>query len=204
MPIIIVQGSKSHPKRKISRNHEALANQDRQKATTASDLSNGEDDRIAGLTANMSEVLNLKVYKVSKPNFIDGSTTTNLIGGDIFYQDEDDTSKIHKPVFDGENQTKSSNLTVSKPPSLLQNIRAYKYVSTRFRKDEKSLLQVVKENNQKFKMIKAGQSITEHIPHPTVDEVLQWAIEYVNSHEHHLASHFIHLEERIKCHIDER
>ncbi len=206
MPIIIVRGSK-HSKRHISvhpPNDSPVRNGRRNILPKSPTSSDDEKEHVSSLTSNMSEVLNLKVYKISKPNFIDGSTTTTLIGGDIFYHEDDDITKSPRPASDKDIQTKATDDLKPRTASLLQNIRAYKYVSTRFHKDDKSILKAVKENNQRFKMIKAGQSISEHIPHPSIDEVLSWAIDYVNSHEHHLAVHFINLEERIKCNIDER
>jgi hypothetical protein len=117
MPIIIVQGSTQEQGKKVLKN--AGASEKKQfsaresspfrseKPIDSGDYNNEDDLQIRktdslshssskesfvplkDFATNMADVLDFKIYKVSKPHFVDGSTTVALVGGDLFYNDEE-------------------------------------------------------------------------------------------------------------------
>lgn len=74
MPIVIVKESDSQRNKK--KGHSKVSDLDAQYEKTAA----------AGL---MEDVLNLKIFRVSEPNFFTGTTTTTLVGGELFYSHEE-------------------------------------------------------------------------------------------------------------------
>eukprot|EP00981_Chlorochromonas_danica_P014966 scaffold9701_cov265-Ochromonas_danica.AAC.3 len=47
-----------------------------------------DDEVLPSLAANIEEVSELRVYRISKPNFFDGTVRTKLIGEEVYYNEE--------------------------------------------------------------------------------------------------------------------
>jgi hypothetical protein len=116
MPIIIVQGSTQEQGKKVVKNagasekknfsaresshfrrelHAETAdyNDDDLQIQRVDPLSHSSSKEsfvpLKDFATNMADVLGFKIYKVSKPHFVDGSTNVALVGGDLFYNDEE-------------------------------------------------------------------------------------------------------------------
>lgn len=216
MPIVIVRGNKPDKQANDTNQNTGIgyrADEDGEEGlqnavTRSSERHHNQID----LLADMEDVTNLKVYRISKPNFLDGTTTTTLIGGDIFYhQDMIVAPSSANNLSNSESPRKASSISAaatttndnkkSNDPTVLQHIRAFKYKSTRkteINANKSHFIQQIQDNFMRCKLVKAGQPLAKHIKKPSIDDALFWAIEYVCTHEDSLANHLIHLDERIK------
>jgi hypothetical protein len=198
MPIIIERastaGSQSASSSSASRKKQDAGggtNQDPD-AKSSSFYKSGEE-----LAAEMADILDFKVYRVSKPHFVDGTTTVTLIGGDLFYE-KDLTAAQTKLIANKPSEDEKKTVT-NKGPTLLQKLRAYKYTAVKDNKDGgKEFWKRIQADNRRVKNMKAGQNLTTQLHIPTPDEVFQWAINFVNNNETTLISLVIELDENIK------
>jgi hypothetical protein len=253
MPIIIVQGSTKQDGKKIIKNVGEIEKKKEIKKRPPSrnqqqQQEEGDDEEkklspsssteefipIKDIATNMADVVDFKVYRVSKPHFVDGTTTVNLVGGDLFYNEDeirhfstnktletgilkqiqsinnnkkDEKKKRRKGspmkakdlLIEDEDEDGNSLDSQNKPklPTLLQKIRAFRHVSKK-RVTKSLVLQRIEDDNERFRKVKAGQSLWKQIQVPTLEETLIWAVEYVNVNESTLIKIFVQLEESLK------
>jgi hypothetical protein len=178
MPIVVVQGSESPGKRKKQ----------------ASKSEEDEPEYLRG----MDDVLHLRVYKVSQPHFFTGAVTTTLIGGDLFYKEEELEDKEHELRLI-EEAKEENEVNSPKKPTLLQQIRAHKYFHRKHKKDTKEFFQMIRQDGERCKKVKAGSSFYAMITQPmNNEETLTWVIHYVVNNDFNLLENFIALDERIQ------
>jgi hypothetical protein len=108
MPIILLQGSTKPDGKKIIKNvGEPEKPQDLRKKPAKqivenvddtqpvenqilSPSSSAADDLVQKeIASSMADVIDFKVYRVSRPHFVDGTTTVSLVGGELFYNDDE-------------------------------------------------------------------------------------------------------------------
>jgi len=194
MPIIIEKGSSSQSASNSAndKKNDTPSQVDFDQSKTAAFYKTG-----AELAAEMADILDFKVYRVSKPHFVDGTTTVTLIGGDLFY-DKDFTAaktvvQTKKPAEENVESTKAKSST------LLQKLRAYKYNTRKeTRSGQKLFWKKIQADSARIKMMKAGQAISNQMTTPTSDEIFTWAIKYVTNNEETLVNLILELDERIK------
>eukprot|EP01039_Chlorochromonas_danica_P000777 gene777-842_t len=86
-----------------------------------------------------------------------------------------------------------------KKPTLLQKFRAYRSCHPlHLEKSEKSFLSSVYEDEKRLNMIKAGQSLANHVHGPKIEEILRWAIQFVVTNERNLINMFLELAMKLK------
>lgn len=148
--------------------------------------------------SSLREIAEFKVYKVSKPSFIDNSVKTRLVGEDVYYKDEHSLADLQalqsdtgaKPTARAPNQ-----------PSLLQKFRAFRSMHpARVNNSHHSLLTSLRSDEERFKMIKAGQKLALHVEGPTIEGTLKWAVAYVSSNEQILLHLFSEISAKIGAH----
>ena len=170
MPIIIKKGSEStrHKHRAVhkTRNDRLHAQGENRTAVGQADISSIND---------MTDVLDLKVYRVSKPNFADSSTTTKLIG-EMFY-DHDDVAH---------NQKGDTSVKVSKKNpgeiALVDKLRNLQIQTrTKFSGEVQrgAILQRIKETDKQMKLASCGKPLRESLNHPELKSAVAWAIQNV-------------------------
>lgn len=197
MPIIVIKGGDHSLNKKLN-----LVLNDRKGQSALVDHVQEDDQAPSSarrsVTFDMEDILDFKVYRVSKPNFIDGSMKTKLVGEEVYYNEEQShvdiatVQETKKPAAEPDHDQGK--------PTLLQKFRAYRSMHpVRIEKSNNSFLASLHADERRFKMIKAGQSLAGHVHGPTLDETLIWAIQFVTSSEQELVGMFLELAGKLKA-----
>ncbi|RYH25998.1 hypothetical protein EON65_15050 [archaeon] len=198
MPIVVIKGNEHNVKKKLQQvaTHgyqiEWQLNSQEDSDEESDETRKRNKEKVLHDAFDMEDVVNLKVYRVSKPHFVDGSVKTNLVG-DAYYTGESDQGNVIT------NESQSNNRINEEKATLLQKIRAFRSQhSVRSKSEAKSFLAGIKDDEMRCKMIKAGQPLGRHVKVPMFDEALVWAIKYVNTNEYALVAVFLELAAKIK------
>lgn len=198
MPIIIVKGSDFDPTKKKKQNEE-----NQNEYSSDEENNNKTQKKKKNNSMDMTDVLDFKVYRISKPNFIDGSTTTTLVGGEQFY----DKQELNEPVDHlatrsiPQNQPNSSSKKSLEKPTLVQQMKAYHYKLRKWdqtHRNKHMLINALHDEKEKNIKVKAGQSVIDLTAPPSLEETIRWAVDYVNLHEPTLINQIIEVDEKIK------
>eukprot|EP01031_Cornospumella_fuschlensis_P034238 gene34238-41444_t len=199
MPIVVIRGHEHNVKKKLqhvaTHGYQAAVRLNSQEDSDeeSDETKKKKKEKILHDAFDMEDVVNLKVYRVSKPHFVDGSVKTSLVG-DVYYTGEGEQGN---QVIT--NETEKTQQVNKEKATLLQKIRAFRSQhSVKSKSEGKSFLAGIKEDEKRCKMIKAGQSLGKHVKTPTSDEALNWAIKYVNTNEHALVAVFLELAANMK------
>lgn len=143
-----------------------------------------------GDASDMTDILNFRVYRVSKPNFYDNSVQTHLVG-DLFY-DDDELLNVQEAV----SATVSSKEVL---PSQIVSIAKFKKENpVSFKPSKKEVLLRVKALERRTLLAKCGHSLENHLQSPSLEHTLSWAVKHVNTNEDSLLNAFINLDAFIK------
>jgi hypothetical protein len=151
---------------------------------------NGEDARIA--ITDMTDILDFKVYRVTKPNFHDNTVAVKQIG-EAFYNVEEEAST---PA-----PTEAPSPTVGpRPPSMMEKLQKMQWEQggppVRARKD---VFERVLEIQRRARFIQLGQSLEKHFTAPSIDDCLAWCLKHVLFHGEALLGEVLELDARIKA-----
>jgi hypothetical protein len=201
MPIVVIRGETDHNAKKKIEQVTANGYQS-QLSSPSRDSDDDDDDDDDGklkkqqmMALDMDDVLNLKVYKVSKPHFIDGSVKTSLVGGDVYFIEESTAMMIQTK----DNSTTKPSEPSEAKPTLLQKFRAYRDGHPlRSGHPNKGFMGIIRTDELRRKTVKAGQSLIDHVQRPSSEETVAWAIRYVNANEEDMTSSFLRLIQKIK------
>jgi len=173
---------------------------------------------------HISELVDIKIYRVSKPNFNDTTYKTKLIG-DFLYPDFINHSKfIYDPITNSvttkqsneynRGQTSSSSTNdinnnnnqelsdIDKLQRNLNNLTKQQHKFTKIHRKE-VLLRINDDEKEHLHSIKYGHSIYSSLISPTLEETLVWVIDYVNWNEYNLINKFLLFEEDLKSYQDD-
>lgn len=174
---------------------------------------------------HISELVDIKIYRISKPNFYDTTYKTKLIG-DFLYPDFINHSKfIYDPITNSVStkqsneynrvQTSSSSSTtnnndnnnnnqelsdIDKLQRNLNNLTKQQHLKIH-RKEV--LSRINDDEKEHLHAIKYGHSIHSSLKPPTLEETLLWAIDYVNWNEYNLIKKFLIFEEDLKSYQED-
>lgn len=170
---------------------------------------------------HISELVDIKIYRISKPNFNDTTYKTKLIG-DFLYPDFINHSKfIYDPITNSvttkqsneynRGQTSStSNINnnnqelsdIDKLQRNLNNLTKQQHKFTKIHRKE-VLLRINDDEKEHLHAIKYGHSIYSSLISPTLEETLVWVIDYVNWNEYNLINKFLLFEEDLKSYQED-
>jgi hypothetical protein len=210
MPIIVLKANDSSFKKKV----DLVVRENKGQAALLETIVDSDDDnpphtshdpphssrRSHGkqsVARNMDDVINLKVYRVSKPHFIDGTVKTTLVGGDVYYNQDEMSEEVQNNLH--ENKTLKEREQLQKP-SLLQKFRAFRSQHPLRPKDmQDGFVPSIQADGNRCKYVMAGQILSNHVKGPNSEESLLWAINFVCTNEHTLTTAFLDLAHKLKA-----
>lgn len=143
------------------------------------------------LADGVLDILDFKVYRVSKPDFYTGVVTKALVG-EVFYVNEDvdglkeDSGADSRAHGDG-NFRRIDQLRIEQLES-----------RTKCADQRRDIIHQVAGGQLEMLRLKHGQSLAEQLRAPSLDEVLKFSAEFIQLNPDRLPSEFLKLEKAIR------